>query len=594
MNPAADIRRAAAYAALLLLPLFPVRLPAAENVIVFFVNGVNQAGLELARTAGDGFAGLSNTAALPVSGTLLPLSREFDRPQLAAANAVAAGKAADDSIGTLSSGEDLDSLATLAKLRSRKVGIVTDSLLTAPLPGAFYAHEARIGEPGVLSDWLPLCDFNVLAGEVLLPPGESGGGDRLGDTMARIGYRNVLDVKNLTASVSRLFLRHSDSPGRRYAATRKSREERERLIGSVSAALRSLDNPAGLFLVVECGNIAAAGTENDSSMLLGELWMFDRALGEALRFFKEDPAKTLIVVISLYDAGELQLTGGADTDFPVGPGRIELTPFTARNYKNHHAWRMEITVRGDEKLYGILCVPKTPGRYPALITIPGAGPGTAAPWIDDADGELIILLVNVHRYEPSVDRKLLAEQYRECNAAAGMPYMFEHAEDRERYFYRRVFLGLAQAADHVAGMKEFDGKNLGVTGSSQGAAAALALAAINHRITAVAVNVPAMCDHDGWRVGRKSGWPEWHRNRPDGDAVAPYYDGCNFARLIEAPVFMAVGFNDLTAPAAGGYAAWNLLRGEKTMLPMFDRGHEIPDFCGRKMRDFLRSHGIGR
>jgi len=278
----------------------------------------------------------------------------------------------------------------------------------------------------------------------------------------------------------------------------------------------------------------------------------------------------------------------------AGPGRIELTPFTARSYKNHNAWRMEITVRGDEKLYGVLCVPKTPGRYPALITIPGAGPGTAAPWIDDADGELIILLVNVHRYEPSVDRKLLAEQYRECNAAAGMPYMFEHAEDRERYFYRRVFLGLAQAADHVAGMKEFDGKNMGVTGSSQGAAAALALAAINHRITAVAVNVPAMCDHDGWRVGRKSGWPEWHRNRPDGDAVAPYYDGCNFARLIEAPVFMAVGFNDLTAPAAGGYAAWNLLRGEKTMLPMFDRGHEIPDFCGRKMRYFLRSHGIGR
>lgn len=324
MNPAADIRRAAAYAALLLLPLCPVRLPAAENVIVFFVNGVNQAGLELARTAGDDFAGLSNTAALSVSGTLLPLSREFGRPQLAAANAVATGKAADDSIGTLSSGEDLDSLATLAKLRSRKVGIVTDSLLTAPLPGAFYAHEARIGEPGVLSDWLPLCDFNVLAGEVLLPPGESGGGDRLGDTMARIGYRNVLDVKNLTAPVSRLFLRHSDSPGRRYAATRKSREERERLVGSVSAALRSLDNPAGLFLVVECGNIAVAGTENDSSMLLGELWMFDRALGEALRFFKEDPAKTLIVVISLYDAGELQLTGGADTDFPVGPGRIEL------------------------------------------------------------------------------------------------------------------------------------------------------------------------------------------------------------------------------------------------------------------------------
>lgn len=321
---AADFRRLAAFA-LCLLPFFSAtQLAAAENVIVFFVNGVNQAGLELAKTAGSGFAGFSNTSALPVRGMLLPLAREFDRPFLAVANAVAAGKAVDDSVGTLSTGEELDSLAMLAKLRGRRVGLVTDALLTGPLLGAFYAHEPKADQPEALAGWLPLCDFNVLAGEVIIPEDERGEGDRLGDTMARLGYRNVLDVKNPTPPATRLFLRHADPAGRRCAMSRKTRADRERLIDAVGVALRCLENPNGLFLVAECGNIGRAGRENDSSMLLGELWMFDRALGEALRFFKENPKDTLIVVVSLFDAGELQLTGNADSDFPVGLGQLEL------------------------------------------------------------------------------------------------------------------------------------------------------------------------------------------------------------------------------------------------------------------------------
>ena len=321
---AAEFRRIAAFV-FCLLSLFPAaRLAAAENVIVFFVNGANQAALDLARTAGADFAGFSNTAALPVRGTLLPLAREFDRPFLAAVNAVAAGKAADDSVGTLSSGEELDSLATLAKLRGMRVGVVSDTQLTGQLPGAFYAHEPKIAQPDALSGWLPICDFNVLAGEVAVPEEERAAGDRLGDTMTRLGYRNLAEAKALDRPVERLFLRYADSPGRPYAMSRKGRAGRERLVDSVGVALRCLENPNGFFLLVECGGIGRAGEENDSSMLLGELWMFDRALGEALRFLKEHPENTLIVVVSLFDAGELQLTGSADTDFPVVPSRLEL------------------------------------------------------------------------------------------------------------------------------------------------------------------------------------------------------------------------------------------------------------------------------
>ena len=77
--------------ALLLLLAWQVHADA-RNVIVFFINGANQAGLEFARAAGADFAGLSNLSAFPVRGTLLPLTGEYRHLPLAAANAVALGK----------------------------------------------------------------------------------------------------------------------------------------------------------------------------------------------------------------------------------------------------------------------------------------------------------------------------------------------------------------------------------------------------------------------------------------------------------------------------------------------------------------------
>lgn len=164
-------------------------------MIVFFINGANQAGLEFARAAGADFAGLSNLSAFPVRGTLLPLTGEYRHLPLAAANAVALGKPADDAVGTLSSGEELDSLATLAKQSGRRVGIISDSLLTGWLRGRFMRMSPvrtgrkwwRTGCRSVTSMYWPE--------RVPSPDGRSAG-DRLGDTMARIGYRNVLEVES--------------------------------------------------------------------------------------------------------------------------------------------------------------------------------------------------------------------------------------------------------------------------------------------------------------------------------------------------------------------------------------------------------------
>ncbi len=294
-----------------------------KNVIVLFINGANQAQLEFARLVGEEIAGMSNTAALPVQGTLLPLAGDFRNPAVAAVNGALLGRAEDGAVGGLSSGEELDSVATLARLRGKRVGIVSDGKLTGPLPGAFYAHEPLENGAAAVANWLPLCDFNFLAGEVEVSPEESAE-DRIGGVMAQLGYRNVLELKNLSPPATRLFIRHRDLPGKCYAQERSSREERDRMIDYVDAALKCLDNRSGFFLAADFSNIGRAGVENDSSMLLRELWLYDRALGEVLRFFKENPEDTLVIVASLYDAGEFQLSGEPGADFPVGPSRTAL------------------------------------------------------------------------------------------------------------------------------------------------------------------------------------------------------------------------------------------------------------------------------
>jgi len=110
-----------------------------------------------------------------------------------------------------------------------------------------------------------------------------------------------------------------------------------------------------------------------------------------------------------------------------------------------------------------------------------------------------------------------------------------------------------------------------VNGSSQGGALSLITAGLDPRISALAANVPAMCDHSGLAFGRISGWPRLVPKDKDGKPnakvfeVARYYDAVNFARKITVPAVVGVGLIDRTCPATTVFSAYNVLRGPKQM-----------------------------
>ncbi len=267
---------------------------------------------------------------------------------------------------------------------------------------------------------------------------------------------------------------------------------------------------------------------------------------------------------------------------------VTVGPMPGKNYKNHNAFLLTANMPDNEKFYAVMLMPKASGKHLVSMSIPGAGPSTAIMWPEEYEKDDIIIGIHVHKYPPTTDSEEMVKALAEYENELGMQYCLENMYDRDKYFYRRVICGLNVIVDYVAGLKEFDGKNFQLTGTSQGAALGIALAALNKNITAVALNVPSMCDHQGWKIGRAPGWPGFHWH--GADATAPYYDSCNFAPYVTAPVFMAIGHIDNITPPAGGYAAFNQIKGPKELLPMYLRGHEIPPEFHKQKEEFLKKH----
>ena len=169
-------------------------------------------------------------------------------------------------------------------------------------------------------------------------------------------------------------------------------------------------------------------------------------------------------------------------------------------------------------------------------------------------------------------------------------YSRSNSTDRTKYFFRDVWLALSKAIDYVVTLKEFDGKNFAAIGSSQGGGTAIALAYLNKNISCLIANVPALCDHSGWKVNRADGWPSLHQAmHGKADKVMPYFDGVNFAGKISVPALITVGFIDTTCPPAGVYAMYNQLAGKKTMYDMPRLGHTVPVEFKKLTVDFYKA-----
>lgn len=236
--------------------------------------------------------------------------------------------------------------------------------------------------------------------------------------------------------------------------------------------------------------------------------------------------------------------------------------------------------RPGSRIYGILCLPVKPGKYPALLRVPGAGvrPYTGDVWV--ASQGAITLEIGIHGIPVTMEQPIYDRMQSGCLSN----YWDTNLENPHKNYYRRVVTGAVRAVDYIASLPEWNGTSCGVTGSSQGGFLSLATAALDKRITFLGAVHDAMCDYESELYGIAGGWPHYFYNgngqEPRSKSIeeervkgARYYDGVNFARRVTCPGWYSFGYNDEVVPPTSSYGTYNIVNAPKTLSIYQMTGH---------------------
>lgn len=231
--------------------------------------------------------------------------------------------------------------------------------------------------------------------------------------------------------------------------------------------------------------------------------------------------------------------------------------------------------RKDNYVYGYVSVPKSKGPHPAVLYVPGAGVAKTKPSTYMAEKGVITMTLGIH----GIPLDMPDENYDILKNGALYNYQFVNLDNRDQYYYKRVFMGCIRAIDYLFTCPEFDGERLMVSGGSQGGGLSIVTTALDPRVKYFVCFYPALCDHMGYLYDRAGGWPHmFDRTRAyfrtaERILNSRYYDAANFARLIRVPGFFSWGYNDLSCPITSMYSAYNVVTAPKELVLELRNGH---------------------
>lgn len=313
----------------------------------------------------------------------------------------------------------------------------------------------------------------------------------------------------------------------------------------------SLGEPASLRITVREGGCplhhAALRYKVGKEMFLPALW-------DTLTIIN---GEAIIPMGTLHEPGFLACQWEMDID---GKRQHDAT--------DEHTVTQLVRLRVGEKkwMYGYLSYPRKQGSYPVVLVPPGAGSKKIFPSDYYPKQGMIYLKIEIHDLNQLLDDAAYQQARESCEG-----YMHHGLADRASYYYKDVYVGCARAVDFLCSLPQWDGKNVIVTGGSQGGALTIITAALNERVTLCAPFYPALSDLLGFLHGRAGGWPKFFSPHyaggkadvTEGETTLPYYDVVNFARVLSVPTFMSWGYSDDTCSPTSVWAVWNVIKAPK-------------------------------
>ena len=234
--------------------------------------------------------------------------------------------------------------------------------------------------------------------------------------------------------------------------------------------------------------------------------------------------------------------------------------------------------------------PKGPGPFPAYMELHGAGAKFIRPELVAKYAQRGVMAIDMCPHDVELGHP--DAFYLELWKASLVGYWWRGRESRETSYFLQMFCGNYRSAQFITARSEWDQKHFVVHGSSQGGGQSLATAYLCPKVSALAANIAALCDHTGPLLGRAAGWPGWisfKNGQPDPKQLeaARYFDGVNFAQSIYAKGLMAMGFIDTTCPPCTVYTAFNAYKGPKQVLEKPGVAHQFSKLWVDTSKQFI-------
>lgn len=287
------------------------KFSAPKNIIVIIGDGMGPNDITLAEDNVDGVYDFGLVLNLIKNHGLATTHSASDAVTDSAASATALStgvKTNNGYIGKDVNGNDLVTMAELARSLGKKVGIITDEAISGATPTAFTVHNDSRSDTAELINAMVKFKPDVLMGEdynsVFVALGEEEREIFDNEFIVAKDFKRFNTVLDTDKNCEKAFLGFLNgySPVATY-----------NLANAAEVAFKRLKNENGFFLMIESAGTDKYGHGNDINGKLNSVVTLDRTVAAALKFMEKNP-DTLLVITSDHETGGVKLPS-SDTKY---------------------------------------------------------------------------------------------------------------------------------------------------------------------------------------------------------------------------------------------------------------------------------------
>jgi len=231
----------------------------------------------------------------------------------AGATAFASGqKTYNGAIGVDPDSTSLITILEEAELAGLATGMVATSTIVHATPASFIAHVTKRSKYEEIAEQFldTEIDYFVGGGKKFFSNRERDDRDLLAELKEK-GYQvsdyDEQDFSSLTPDPTKNFAFLTS-----YEAPLTAEQGRDYLMDASQKGIDFLNKKAekGFFLMIEGSQIDWGGHDNDAAYVISEMIEFDKVIGAAIKFAKED-GETLVIVTADHETGGLAINPGS-------------------------------------------------------------------------------------------------------------------------------------------------------------------------------------------------------------------------------------------------------------------------------------------